>query len=319
MKAPLIKVTSPSFSKNPFLKKELGERNFQVVLNSEGTRLEGAGLAAFLAEADGAIIGLEKVDDALLARCPKIRAIAKYGVGLDNIDAEACKRRNIFIGWTAGVNRRSVAELTLGQMIGLAHNVFPTMQQLKQGKWNKEGGVQLSEKIVGIIGVGNIGKELIELLRPFHCKVLINDVLDLNEFAQRAGVTLASKEQIFREADFVTLHIPLTNETRYLINEDTLKLFRPEAFLINTSRGPVVKLSALKAALSAGQIQGAALDVYEEEPPTDLELLKLPNLVCTPHISGNAFEAVLAMGRSAIAHLDTFFETGMALAPADKR
>lgn len=118
---------------------------------------------------------------------------------------------------------------------------------------------------------------------------------------------LATKEEIFRTADFVTLHIPLTEETRYLISDATLKLFKPGAYLINTSRGSVVEQAALKRALQTNQIAGAALDVYEEEPPKDLEFLQLPNLVCTPHISGNSFEAVVAMGRSAIAHLDAYF------------
>ncbi len=309
MNLPLIKVTSPSFSKNPLLQKELTSRPFRVVLNSEGHRLEGSTLASYLADAEGAIIGLEKVDEDLLGKCPGLRAIAKYGVGLDNIDAEACRRRQIFIGWTAGVNRRSVAEVTLGHLLGLAHNVYPTLQLLKQGKWNKEGGIQLSEKTVGVVGLGNIGKELVEMLRPFGCRVLGNDILDLKEYAAKAGVVLASKEEIFRMADFVTLHIPLTTETHHLINAQSLKLFRPEAFLINTSRGSVVDQAALKEALRTGKLQGAALDVYEHEPPTDLEFLRLPNLVCTPHISGNSFEAVLAMGRSAIAHLDSFFQT----------
>lgn len=308
MSQPKIKVTSPSFSKNPVLIAEISKKPFQVVLNSEGHRLEGAALADYLADADGAIVGLEQVTEEILQRCPKLRIISKYGVGLDNLNHDACRKHNVAIGWTPGVNRRSVAEIVLGFMLGMGHNVPLTQHLLKQGTWHKEGGVQLSGRTVGIIGLGNIGKDLVSLLRPFGCKILGNDIVDMSEFARKEGVTLATKEEIFRTADFITLHVPLTKETHYLINDETLKLFKPDAFLINTSRGKVVEQAALKRALSAKKIAAAALDVYEEEPPKDLEFLQLPNLVCTPHISGNSFEAVVAMGRSSISHLDAFFK-----------
>ncbi len=307
MKRPLIKITSPTFCKNPLLQKDLAERPFEVVLNHQGHHLKGDSLAEFLHDADGAIVGLEPVNDALLDRCPKLRAVAKFGVGLDNVDLAACRKRKIFVGWTPGINRRAVAEVALGFMLGMAHNLFPTSLLLKKGTWNKDGGTQLSHKTIGIIGVGNIGRELVELLRPFRCQILANDIMDLSEYAQLSGVTVATKEEIFRTADYVTLHVPLTDQTRHLINEEALALFKPESFLINTSRGPVVDQGALKKALQGKKIRGAALDVYEEEPPTDLEFLQLPNLVCTPHVSGTPYEAVLALGRSAIEHIDAFF------------
>jgi len=305
----LIKVTSPSFSKNPVLQHEISRRPYQVVLNTAGQRLEGKELARYLADADGAIVGLERVTDSLLRSCLRLRAIAKYGVGLDNLDLDACRRRNVFVGWTPGVNRRSVAEVTLGLILSLGHNLFSTSELLKKGTWNKDGGIQLSEKTVGIVGLGNIGKELVTLLAPFKCRVLANDITDLDEYARHNGITLASKKTIFGEADFVTLHLPLTDKTYHLISRRTLSQFRPETFLINTSRGNVVNQHALKEALQARKLAGAALDVYEQEPPSDLEFLTLPNLICTPHISGNAIEAVVAMGRSAIMHLDWYFKT----------
>ena len=307
MNPPTVKVTSPTFSKNPVLQGELSKRPFRVTLNSEGKRFEGASLAEYLEDADAAIIGLERMDEALLARCPRLRAIAKFGVGLDNVDLDACRQRGVYVGWTPGINRRTVAEVTLGFMIGMAHNMFFTTHLLKQGTWHKEGGTEVTGKTVGIIGLGHIGKELVEVLRPFRCSVLANDILDLSAFARTAGVRLTSKEEIFRAADFVTLHVPLTEATHHLINEQTLSLFRPEACLINTSRGKVVEQGALKKALQAKQLRMAALDVFELEPPPDLEFLQLPNLVCTPHIAGTPIEAVLALGRSAIEHLEGFF------------
>jgi D-3-phosphoglycerate dehydrogenase len=310
MKAPLIKVTSPSFCKNEILTRELSARPFQIVLNTRGERLQGASLSDFLADADAAIIGLEKIDAPLLAACPRLQIISKYGVGLDNVDQDACRNRGVAVGWTPGVNRRSVAEMTVGLMIALSRNLFVTSQQMRLGDWDKNGGRQLSNLRIGIIGLGHVGQELVRLLKPFDCSIWANDIADRENFCREEGVTLTTKESLFTSSDIVSLHVPFSKETRFLINAETLDLMKPDAFLINTSRGGVVDQEALKLALKARRIAGAAIDVYAHEPPDDRELLELPNLVCTPHIAGNSWEAVVAMGRSAIQHLDTFFNGG---------
>lgn len=305
--APVIAVTSPSFSQMPELRSELLAAFPGARLNTAGRRLAGTELIAFLAGADGAVIGLERVDGALLDACPGLRIVAKYGVGLDNIDLEAARARGVAIGWTPGVNRRSVAEMTVALMIGLTRNLFLTAHQLRGGVWNKNGGVQFSGSTVGLIGFGNIGTEVARLLRPFGCRVLANDIRDIAQTCAETGAEVADKDRIWAEADVISLHVPLTDLTRNLIDGETLARLRPGAFLINTARGGIVDQQALAAALRAGALAGAALDVFEVEPPADAELLALPNLVATPHIGGNAREAVLAMGRSAIAHLRRHF------------
>jgi len=301
MNLPLVKVTSPSFSKNPALQAELARRPFRSVLNTDTKSLPASALVTYLADADAAILSLDKINDAVLDQCPRLRAIAKFGVGLDNIDLDACNRRGIAVFCPAGVNRRSVAEVALGAMLGLSHNVFSTMQDLKLGKWNKDGGRELTGKTVGIIGLGQIGRELVELLKPFRCRILGNDVADVSSFAREHGITLATREEIFRNSDFVTLHLPFSADVKHLINDETLRMFRPGAYLINTSRGQIVDQQALKRALQSGTLTGAALD--------DMDFLQLPNLVCTPHISGVAYEAVVATGIHAIDYLDTYFRT----------
>jgi D-3-phosphoglycerate dehydrogenase len=168
--------------------------------------------------------------------------------------------------------------------------------------WNKNGGFQLTGKTIGIIGVGNIGKELIEILKPFNCNFLLNDVLDITILNYK-NVLIVEKNRIYNEADFISIHTPLTKETENLINLEVLTKMKSTSFLINTARGGIVNEKDLKYALKNGFIAGAALDVYDIEPPNDLELLNLPNLICTPHTGGNAQEAVLAMGLSAIHHL----------------
>lgn len=299
-----IVVTSRSFSLNKTLRIELLQHFPEnVVFNDKGLYLDGQALLDFVQGADILVVGLEKIDENVLKVCPNLKMISKYGVGLDNIDLEICQKYGVKIGWTGGVNRLSVAEVALGFMLGLCRNLFLTSLQHKSGIWNKSGGYQLSGKTVGIIGVGFIGKELVRLLKPFGCKILVNDIIDQKQYYSENNLTETSKEDIFRQADLISFHTPLNTETTYLVRKETLELMKPSAFLINTARGSIIKREDLKWALQNKMIKGAAIDVYEEEPPTDLEFLQLENLVCTPHLCGNSEEAVLAMGRSAIRHL----------------
>lgn len=300
-----VKVSTVAFSTNSFLVNELKKSFSNVSVNELGARIPENELAAYFQEADAIIVGLEKITSDLLDKLPDLKIIAKYGVGLDNIDIEACNSRNIKIGWTGGVNRRSVAEMALGFMLALCRNLYITSTQLKQGFWNKNGGSQLTGKTIGIIGAGYIGRELIELLKPFNCKILVNDIIDISNLSID-NIFVADKKTIYLNSDIISLHTPLNNETYNLINLDVLKLMRKNSFLINTARGGIVNQANLKYALKTGLIAGAAIDVFDEEPPKDMELLALPNLICTPHIGGNANEAVINMGLSAINHLIAF-------------
>ena len=299
----MIKVTAESFIKNPVLKAEFSARFPEAVYWDRQSEL-----SAFCADAEALVVGREPIGRGFLEACPHLKIVAKYGVGLDNIDREACEERGIHIGWTPGVNKTSVAELALAFMLGAAHNVFYTGTALKEGQWIKSGGIQLSQKTVGIIGVGHVGKELLRMLRPFGCRILVNDIVDQTDYYVSNNLLESSKEQIYAESDFISLHVPLTSDTFHLMGEAAFGQCRPQAFLINTCRGEVVSQEALKRALARQQIAGALLDVFETEPCTDMELLRHPQVFATPHIGGNAWEAVLAMGRSAMAHISYFYE-----------
>jgi len=303
-----IAVSAISFCKNRTLRSELLDHfpNAKFI-DSTGVPDEND-LVAFYKNANGIIVGTEKIDQKLLNQFPDIQIISKYGVGLDNIDFEALKRLKIKFGFTAGTNKLSVAELTLGFMLGLSHNIFLKGIPLKSGHWDKNGGIQLSNQSVGIIGCGNIGYKLIELLKPFNCNILVNDIEDRQSLIKPHQAQQVSKEEIFNKCQFITLHIPLTQDTKYLINKKTLKSMRNDAFLINTARGKLIDQEALKQALLNQEIAGAALDVYELEPPIDKGFLSLPQLITTPHIGGNSVEAQLNMGRSAIKHLVEHFK-----------
>jgi D-3-phosphoglycerate dehydrogenase len=309
MAGPRIACVSRSFSTHPILRRELLDLFPTARFNEAGLNYDGAALADFLKNCDGAIVSLEPVDDALLVHLPELRIIAKYGVGIDNLDVEAMTRRNVALGWTGGLNKRGVAEMTLGFMLGLCRNLFFSHRSLReQNDWTKRGGFQLTGRTVGIIGVGFVGKDLIELLKPFGCRILVNDIIDQSDYYRANGLIVASKEQIYAEADIVTVHTPLDASTRGMMNLDVFKRMKRSAYFINAARGPIVVQNDLKRALTDGLIAGAALDVFETEPCTDAELMALPNLYCTPHTGGSADESILAMGRSAIAHLAAFFK-----------
>lgn len=303
-----VAVSSISFSQSPALREKLLSIFPNCIFNKHERRLSGQQLAEFLNNADAAIIGMETIDDFLLEHTPNLKIISKYGVGLDSIDQESLKRRNIFLGWTGGINRRSVAELTLCFMLGLCRNIFTSGFKLKQAEWEKDGGNQLSGKTVGIIGCGEIGSDVVRLLSPFSCNLIVQDIVNKSVFCREQGALEVEIEEVIENSDIVSLHVPLTKLTHQMVNKKFLQKMKSTAFLINTCRGEVVNQEALKNALSKKVIAGAALDVFIDEPPTDIDFLSLPNLMVTPHIGGNAREAVEAMGYSAIDHLVSFFK-----------
>lgn len=308
MPGPKIAVTPPAFCKSKSLREELSKSFPNTTFNEKDRYLSEPELIEFLKGAEGAIVGRDPVTEKVLQDLPKLKIIAKYGVGLDTVDQEAMSRHEVELGWTAGVNKLSVAELTLGFMIGLCHNTFSKGFALKQNHWQKYGGFQLTGKTVGIVGCGYVGSEVIRLLAPFKCRVLVRDILDKTEFCQQHRAQVAGLDEVIEQSELLTLHVPLTSLTRRLIDEKVLTRMKTTAFLINTSRGEVVDQDALSASLINGVIAGAALDVFDKEPPDDLEFLALPNLMVTPHIGGNTLEAVKAMGKAPIAHLKGFFK-----------
>jgi phosphoglycerate dehydrogenase-like enzyme len=301
-----VKVSTIAFSKNQALVSLLQQHFPDAEVNNKGIRMNDDDLVDFFSDADAVIVGLEKITPELLNKLPRLKMIAKYGVGLDNVDMTACSDRGIRIGWTGGVNKRSVAEMALGFMLALIRNLYSTSNQMKQMVWNKSGGFQLSGKTVGIIGLGNIGKELVALLKPFGCNIIVNDIADISLFAAENELKIVSKSELISSADLISIHTPANTNTLNLFTLIEFKMMKPTAFIINTARGGIINEGDLKIALKDRLIAGAALDVYEPEPPIDRELLEMENVICTPHTGGNAAEAVFAMGESAINHLLRF-------------
>ena len=276
----------------------------QVTFNDAGLKLAGDSLVEFLSGHDKAITALEMIDDYVLSRLPELQVIGKYGVGLDMIDFNAMRRYGKRLGWTGGVNRRSVSEMVISFAIAMLRHIPAAQREVLSGTWRQHVGGLLSGRTVGIIGCGFIGKDLVELLQPWGCTLLANDILDFPDFYSHYGVTAVGLEELLQRSDVVTLHVPLDESTRNMLSATRLALMKPSAILINAARGGLVDESALKAMLVTKLLAAAAFDVFAVEPPQDQELLALPNFLVSPHIGGSAEEATLAMGRAAISGLN---------------
>lgn len=299
-----VAVCSRSFSKNPVLRSELLNRYMKVTFNDSGQQLEGDALVDFLRGHDKAITALERIDETVLARLPGLKVIGKYGVGLDMIDMAAMRRHGKHLGWTGGVNRRSVSELVIAFAVAMLRHVPSAQREVLNGIWRQHVGGLLSGRTVGIIGCGFIGKDLVQLLQPWGCKLLVHDILEFPDFYKRYNVTPMSLEELLISSDVVTLHIPMDASTLNTLDSRRLGLMKPSAILINAARGGLVDEIALKSMLIEKRLAAAAFDVFAVEPPQDNELLNLPNFLVSPHIGGSAEEAILAMGRAAIDGLD---------------
>lgn len=287
-----VAVCSRSFSRHPVLRAELLERYPETTFNDEGLSLKGSTLIDFLRGHAATIIGLEVIDEAVLAALPELKVVSKYGVGVDMLDLAALERREVGLGWTAGVNRRSVAELVVAFAIALLHRVPSCNQEVRSGTWKAVLGRELTGATVGLVGFGHVARDVAKLLGPFDCRLLVHDLVAPESM---------DLDQLLAQSDVVSLHLPLTEETRGLLDERRLRLMKAGAVLINTARGGLVDEDALKRLLQEGHLAGAGFDVFAAEPTLDLELVGLPNFLATPHIGSSTAESILAMGRAAIA------------------
>ncbi len=295
-----IAVCSRSFSRNKILRKELEDKYENIRFNDEGLSLNGKSLVKFLKGTTHAITALEIIDDDVLSKLPELKVISKYGVGLDMIDMQAMQKHNVKLGWTGGVNRRSVSELVISFAIALLRNVPVSHREVLAGTWRQHVGGQLSGRTVGIIGCGHVGKDLVKMLQQFECPILVNDIKNYDKFYKQYNIKAVDKEELLAKSDVVTLHTPLDDSTSNMLTAERLSLMKKSSILINVARGGLLDEIALKNMLVSNKIAGAALDVFAIEPPEDRELLELTNFIVTPHIGGSSEEAILAMGRVAI-------------------
>lgn len=303
-----VAVSSHSFAQNQTLVEEL-LRHFPATTFTNKTLRSEKDLADFYQGAEAILVGKEIITDHVLKANPQIKVLSKYGVGLDNLNQELLENAGISLLHSAGVNRNCVAELTLGMILNLAHKISELSNLLREGKWFREGGFDLANKTVGILGFGNVGTRLAEILVPFNVKILVVDIVDRKEICEKIGACQVELDEMLFQSQIVSLHVPLTDLTKNLVNASFIEKMRPSSLLINTSRGKVLCLEALEGALKSGKLAGAAVDVYPLEPPGLLEIMKMPNLITTPHIGGASEDARLSMGSAAINNLLNFYRS----------
>jgi len=244
-------------------------------------------------KADGIIVGVEQVDREYIDAHPQLKAVVKFGVGTDNIDVEYCKEKGIFVGKTPGSNARSVAETAISFVLADSKNLYESIADTRKQGWSKMTGYEIEGKVIGIVGFGAIGKKVAQMAFGLGMKVLAYDPYLIDREAAKAfAVEVVDFQQILKRSDFLSLHIPLTEETRNAVSMAELKQMKSTAVIINTARGGIVNEADLFTALSEKQIRAAYFDVMVQEPPREDEpLLQLPNFYLTPHIASRSKEA----------------------------
>jgi D-3-phosphoglycerate dehydrogenase len=251
---------------------------------------------------EGIIIGTAKVDRALLSQSRRLRAIVKYGVGIDNVDTTAAKELGIQVRNLPGINAPAVAELAFGLMLAVARKVALGDRLIRSGKWEGLIGSSVCGKTLGIIGAGAIGCSLAKFVTGMDMTVIGYDLFQNPDFVS-AGGKFVELDELLVSADFISLHLTLNAQTLHFIDREKLARMKPGAILINTSRGKIVDEAALVEALQNGPLAGAALDVFETEPPSCQPLLVMENVVLTPHIGAYTQETLRRMDETCVATL----------------
>ena len=272
-----------------------------------------ADLAADLVDADALLVrSATKVDAALLASAPQLRVVARAGAGVDNVDVVAASARGILVVNAPGANSISVAEHTCALMLALARSVPAADRAMKEGRWEKRRfvGNELRGKTLAVIGLGRIGQEVAHRARAFGIRVVAHDPFISTEIADSLGVQLQSLDEVCAAADYITLHVPATPETRHFFNDERFARCKPGLRIINTARGDLIDESALRRAIESGIVAGAALDVFEKEPPSDWSLATLPQVIGTPHIAASTEEAQELVGLETAMTVRDFLRDG---------
>ena len=271
--------------------------DLEIVENNTGKTLTKQQMLELCSDVDGVIVGLDPMDKEVLRNARKLKAISKYGVGLDNIDLNVAQELGIKVRRAEGANTRSVAELAIGLFFALSRNIPKAVINVKDGRWDRAIGTEIGAKIVGIIGFGAIGRDVARMASGLDMEIMAYDPYFSDaELTKAMDVKMTNMDEILEKADFITLHLPLNEETNKIINSKTLSKMKQTAYLVNTARGELVDEDALYNALKNGIIAGAAQDVFSHEPPDKQnKLLALDNFILTPHIGAYTKEATERM------------------------
>jgi len=286
-----ILVTSKSFAK--YNEELILKLEYEGILIERATteNMRPEDIANIIAPYDGLICGIDEVNGDVMKAAPKLKIIHMHGTGVDHIDIQEATLRGIYVGNCPGVNAYAVAELNLAILMAEARKIIKYSHRIKEGKWDRSLGVQLSYKTIGVIGMGYIGKRFIELLAGFNMTVLGYDTFPDKEWAEDNNVIIVKEiNEIFEKSDFISLHLPLLKSTRHLIDKSTIALMKKNVILVNTARGGLINSQDLIEAIQTNRIAGAALDAFETEPlELDSQLREL-DITLTPHLGASTIE-----------------------------
>ena len=282
--------TVPFGNKNQLPINLLKRNGFEYLINPAGKKLTEDELADLVTDFDVIIAGTEPITKKVIDRASNLKMISRVGIGLDSVDLLEAKKQNIAVSYTPDAPAPAVAELTVGMMLTLLRSVHVANSQMHLGDWHRYFGRRLSEVTIGIIGVGRIGQGVLEHLTGFGSpKVLVNDISIKDKIQDRYNVEWADKEEIYKQSDIVTLHLPLTAETKNMITESHLLSMKTDAIIINTSRGGIINEDDLYKVMQSGHLSGAAIDVFDNEP-YDGDLNKIERCLLTAHMGSMSID-----------------------------
>ena len=262
----------------------LESNNIEYVINPLNKKLTEDELIELIPSFDIIIAGTEQISDKVMEKAGSLRMISRVGIGLDSVDLLAAEKRDIQVSYTPDAPAPAVAELTIGMMLTLLRSVHVSSSQMHLGKWHRFFGRRLSEITIGIIGVGRIGRGVLEHLQGFgNPKILVNDISIEDDIIKKFNVECSSKEKIYKQSDIVTLHLPLTGKTKDMIKKDHLLSMKADAIIINTSRGGIINESDLYEVMQSGHLSGAAIDVFDNEPYSG-DLKNIERCLLTAHM-----------------------------------
>lgn len=300
MKSYKIAICPKSIFNDKDLRK-LVKKNFKnTIFNKTNGRLKEKNLCDFLKDADIAIVGLEILDKELLQKLPKLKAVVKYGVGLDGIDSQELRKRGIAFKYQKGVNKNSVSELAICFILMASRRLRANFNNLCRNDWKQIKGFEIKGKKIGIIGLGNIGFLVAKKLKAFGCKILVNDILDKNKICKTNNFVQTNLTNIKKKCDIISIHTPLTKKTKGLVNRNFLDKLKKDAILVNTARGEIINFKDLYIFLKKNKKFNFVTDVFDKEPWIKNKLIDLENFFATPHIGGSTRESTFLMTNAAI-------------------
>ncbi|MCB2191130.1 MAG: phosphoglycerate dehydrogenase [Deltaproteobacteria bacterium] len=289
----------------------LRDKGWEVVIRPRGFKVTPETVKEFLKDCDGMIPGMTKIDGDIMRALPRLKVIAVHGVGVDHIDVQAAEELGIAVCNVPGGNALSVAEFTIGLLFALARQIPQADRLVKQGGWHPVVGCRLGGRTLGIVGLGQIGKEVAIMAKCLGMKLMACGRTHDREFTGRHGISWVSLEELLAESDFVSLHLPGTPETKGVIQAPQLAMMKPGAYLLNLGRGELINEADLLESLQSGHLAGAALDVFCEEPVGDNPLAKLPQVIATPHNASFTVEVAYEVGFLCVRNLAAVLEGRM--------